>query len=373
MKSFSERNPLIIGVIGAVVIVGDRAGRAELAEAAVPQPGPQLLRLLRRRRRVVHRRRRGSVGLPGGQGVQHRTRRSAVLVTFRIDKAMCTWASAPRPRSRPRACWAPRCLTSSPAVTDPLVGTDPDRSHHVALPIAGRTRRSDHHDQRSEHRPAVGFARHDGANLRQHPAGSAGNAVAGVARFAQTLNERTRSCATCWPTRPRPPDVLAKRTDQIVRPGAAHQLPAGRELQDPERSHWIRSGATSPRCHSNSRHSSPRTAQTLKPALDKLNGVLTIVDDRKAALQDWPSSDSNTYAMSLGESVSSGPFFKAYLVNLLPGQFVQPFIDAAFSDLGARPGHAAAVRSAPILRSASPARRRCRCRIRAPARAASRI
>ena len=45
----------------------------------------------------------------------------------------------------------------------------------------------------------------------------------------------------------------------------------------------------------------------------------------------------NAYAMSLGESVSSGPFFKAYIANLLPGQFVQPFIDAAFSDLGLDP------------------------------------
>ena len=41
--------------------------------------------------------------------------------------------------------------------------------------------------------------------------------------------------------------------------------------------------------------------------------------------------------MSLGEAVASGPFFKAYLANLLPGQFVQPFIDAAFSDLGLDP------------------------------------
>ena len=41
--------------------------------------------------------------------------------------------------------------------------------------------------------------------------------------------------------------------------------------------------------------------------------------------------------MSLGESVSSGPFFKAYVVNLFPGQFVQPFVDAAFSDLGLDP------------------------------------
>jgi phospholipid/cholesterol/gamma-HCH transport system substrate-binding protein len=45
----------------------------------------------------------------------------------------------------------------------------------------------------------------------------------------------------------------------------------------------------------------------------------------------------NSYAMSFGETLSSGPFFKAYLANLLPGQFVQPFIDAAFSDLGVDP------------------------------------
>ena len=41
--------------------------------------------------------------------------------------------------------------------------------------------------------------------------------------------------------------------------------------------------------------------------------------------------------MSLGESVGSGPFFKAILANVLPGQFIQPFVDAAFSDLGLDP------------------------------------
>ena len=45
----------------------------------------------------------------------------------------------------------------------------------------------------------------------------------------------------------------------------------------------------------------------------------------------------NNYAMAMGETVASGPFFKAYVVNLLPGQFVQPFVDAAFSDLGLDP------------------------------------
>lgn len=74
----------------------------------------------------------------------------------------------------------------------------------------------------------------------------------------------------------------------------------------------------------------------LKPALDKLNGVLTIVDNRKDRVLT-AIKKLNTYALGLGEAVASGPFFKAYIVNLLPGQFVQPFIDAAFSDLGLDP------------------------------------
>ena len=76
--------------------------------------------------------------------------------------------------------------------------------------------------------------------------------------------------------------------------------------------------------------------QTLKPTLDRLNGVLTIIDNRKTQVQQSIKGLS-TYAMSLGESLASGPFFKSYLANLVPGQFAQPFIDAAFSDLGLDP------------------------------------
>jgi phospholipid/cholesterol/gamma-HCH transport system substrate-binding protein len=76
--------------------------------------------------------------------------------------------------------------------------------------------------------------------------------------------------------------------------------------------------------------------QTLKPSLDKLNGALAIVENRKSEVQK-AINGFNDYALSLGESVGSGPFFKAYIANLMPGQFVQPFIDAAFSDLGLDP------------------------------------
>jgi len=76
--------------------------------------------------------------------------------------------------------------------------------------------------------------------------------------------------------------------------------------------------------------------QTLRPALDKLDQLLTIVDDRKDRIRS-AIKGLNQYAMSSGESMAAGPFFKFYVANLLPGQFIQPFVDAAFSDLGLDP------------------------------------
>ncbi|MFI2837632.1 MCE family protein [Mycolicibacterium sp. PDY-3] len=76
--------------------------------------------------------------------------------------------------------------------------------------------------------------------------------------------------------------------------------------------------------------------ESFTPTLDRLNGVLAIIDNRRERLQDAVKR-LNSYAMALGESVSGGPFFKGFVVNLPPGQYIQPFIDAAFSDLGLDP------------------------------------
>src|SRR5439155_22158067 len=75
---------------------------------------------------------------------------------------------------------------------------------------------------------------------------------------------------------------------------------------------------------------------TLRPALEKLNGVLATVDGRKEQVQKALKLASN-YVLHLGEAVGSGPFIKSYITNLLPGQFLQPFVDSAFSDLGLDP------------------------------------
>jgi phospholipid/cholesterol/gamma-HCH transport system substrate-binding protein len=64
---------------------------------------------------------------------------------------------------------------------------------------------------------------------------------------------------------------------------------------------------------------------TLKPALHQLDGVIKVLQANRQNLSDSIKGLS-VYATGLGEVVSSGPFFTAYLQNLLPGNLVPPAI-----------------------------------------------
>jgi phospholipid/cholesterol/gamma-HCH transport system substrate-binding protein len=159
-------------------------------------------------------------------------------------------------------------------------------------------------------------------------------AVQGVARFAQTLDSRDAQLRSLLDNAAKATGVLAKRTDQVV--GLVRDTNA---LLVQLRSQSAALDQITVNISAVSRQLKGligENRQQLQPALDKLNGVLTIVDNRKERIQQAVKG-LNTYAMSLGESLASGPFFNAYVVNVLPGQFLQPFISSAFSDLGLDP------------------------------------
>ncbi len=160
------------------------------------------------------------------------------------------------------------------------------------------------------------------------------NAVRGVARFAQTLNERDAELRNLLNNAAEATGVLAHRSDQVVRliTDTNALLAQVRTQSAAVNQIWVSMSSAAQQLKA----FIAENRQQLRPALDKLNGVLAIVDNRKHRLQEAVKL-LNKYAMSLGESLSSGPFFKAYVANLLPGQFVQPFVDAAFSDLGLDP------------------------------------
>ncbi|KMV17516.1 MCE family protein [Mycobacterium heckeshornense] len=159
-------------------------------------------------------------------------------------------------------------------------------------------------------------------------------AVQGVARLSETLDERDRQLRNLLSNANKATKVLAQRSDEVVK--LVTNTNALLTQLKSERSALDRIAINLSAAAQQLKGFIAENRETLKPALDKLNGVLTIVDNRKEQIQK-AIKGLNGYALGLGEAVASGPFFKAYIVNLLPGQFVQPFIDAAFSDLGLDP------------------------------------
>jgi phospholipid/cholesterol/gamma-HCH transport system substrate-binding protein len=154
-------------------------------------------------------------------------------------------------------------------------------------------------------------------------------AVQGVSRFADTIDARDEQLRSLLSNVSKVSGVLAQRSDQIVslikdtnallvqlrtQSAALDQISGNISAVSQQLRGFI-----------------AENRQAFKPALDKLNGVLTIVDNRKAKVQE-SIKRLNAYAMSLGESVSTGPFFSGAVANLPPGQFIQPFMPSQRSD-----------------------------------------
>ncbi|KKO60828.1 MCE family protein [Mycolicibacter arupensis] len=159
-------------------------------------------------------------------------------------------------------------------------------------------------------------------------------ALQGVARFSDTLDKRDASLRQLLSNANNVTGVLAQRSEQIAGLVANSNALLSELLSQRNSVDALMTNLTSV-----SRQISALVEENhrqLKPAVDKLNGVLEILDNRRAELQRTLYL-FRRYAMSFGEVLGSGPFFKASVVNLIPGQLAQPAIEAAFSDLGLDP------------------------------------
>ncbi|QEN16383.1 MCE family protein [Mycolicibacterium sp. ELW1] len=332
MKAFSERNPVVLGAIGLVMVVGTvtvaleykhlpfvnstQTFSAYFAEAGGLQPGAPVHVLGLREGEV------NSVELDGAR----------VRVTFDVGSDVHL-GDRTEAAIKTKSLLGAKFLEITPRGEGPLSAAIPvDRTTApYQLPDAlgdlsatisdlNTTQVSDALDTLShtfEGTPA---------NLRL--------AIDGVARFSKTLNDRDTQLRNLLANAKKTTAVLAERSDQVV------NLIANTDaLLAQLRTQSVALEQISRNISAFARQLSGFIADNrahLHPALDKLNGVLSIVDNRKDRVQQ-AIKYLNQYALSLGESVASGPFFKAYVANLLPGQFVQPFVDAAFSDLGLDP------------------------------------
>jgi phospholipid/cholesterol/gamma-HCH transport system substrate-binding protein len=332
MKSFAERNPFIIGAIGSSLVAGvvalalnydklplvnsERHYSAYFAEAGGLRSGAPVQVAGFRIGQV------SSVKLDGAQ----------VLVAFDVDKSVHLGERS-EANIRTKTLLGAKVLQVTPrgggelSAPIPLERTRspyqlPDALGDLSTTITGLNTN------------AVSDALATISQTFQDTPPDLKAAVDGVARFSQTLDTRDQQLRNLLANANKATTVLSERADQVAGLVAdTNALLA--QLQTQSAALDQISGSLSAFAKQLSGFIGDNRAQ-LRPALDKLNGVLTIVDDRKERIQQAIKS-LNSYAMSLGEAVASGPFFKAYLANLLPGQFVQPFVDAAFSDLGLDP------------------------------------
>ncbi len=150
-------------------------------------------------------------------------------------------------------------------------------------------------------------------------------ALQGVARFSETLNGRDAQLRSLLGNANKVSGVLGRRSQQIASLVVDSNALLAALLNERDSLDALMNNLTAVSHQISGLVNDNRTQ--LKPALDKLNGVLEILDNRKQDLQATLPK-LKRYAMSFGEVLGSGPFFKAYVANLIPGQISGPTIDA---------------------------------------------
>jgi phospholipid/cholesterol/gamma-HCH transport system substrate-binding protein len=332
MKSFSERNPIVVGGIGiaitAALIVGgleyhqlpflDQRTEysAYFAEAGGLAPGNDVQ----------------VSGFTVGAVSSVKLDGQRVLVTFKVDDDVHL-GDRTEAAVKTKSLLGSRLLSINPQGSGTLTGpialerTTPSYQLSDALGDLSTTIDGLDTDElsRSLDTLATTFA-NTPASLQV--------AVQGLGRFSEVLATRDGQLRELLANANKVTGVLAKRTDQVVSlVNDTNALLA--ELRTESAAVDQVSGNLSSLAQQLSGLIKDNKQQ-IGPALQKLNGVLAILSNRKDQLQE-SIKRLVPYATSLGESVSTGPWFNAIVANLLPGQFLQPSIDAAFSDLGLDP------------------------------------
>jgi phospholipid/cholesterol/gamma-HCH transport system substrate-binding protein len=331
-KSFSERNPLVLGAVGILLTLG-------LVAAAL---GNQKLPFVNSK--VTHTAYFADAGglfdgalvqvsgYPVGKVTSIDLDDTGVLVSFTVPRNINLGQST-RAAIRTKGLLGTKELDVMPAGEGQLTGAIPmDRTQSPyqlpdALGDLATTISGVNTGQLSDSLAALAQTFADTPpQLR--------SAVKGFARFADTLNTRDAQLRTLLDNAAKATGVLAARTDRIV--GLVRDTNALLAALRNQSAALDEITGNISAVSGQLKQFISANREQLKPTLDKLNDVLAVVDSRKEQIQQ-AIKGLNNYAMAMGETVASGPFFKAYVVNLLPGQFVQPFVDAAFSDLGLDP------------------------------------
>jgi len=332
MKSFAERNPIVVGLVGIGVVTAGVVAALEYDKLPFINQGDRYSAYFSE-----------AAGLSAGAPVQVAGFRLGqvsevsldgprVLVKFTVDKSI-RLGDRTEAAIKTKTLLGARMLAVTPRGDGQLSGPIP--TERTTAPYQLPTALGDLSATISGlDTGQLNTALTTLAQTFQSTPGDIKVAIEGLARFSKTLNTRDEQLRALLANANKVTGVLGRRADELV-----ILVQDTNTLLAQLRTQSAAIDKISGNISALSRQLSGLVADNkaqLRPALDKLNGVLTMLDNHKEKLQQSLKL-ANGFALSLGESVSAGPFFKAYIANLPPGQLIQPFVDAAFTDLGLDP------------------------------------
>ncbi|MEU0497049.1 virulence factor Mce family protein [Mycobacterium sp. NPDC006124] len=158
-------------------------------------------------------------------------------------------------------------------------------------------------------------------------------ALDGVSRFSDTIGKRDEDIRQLLANANKIAGVLGSRSGQIneLLVNANTLLAAVNERSDAVNQLLERVAAFSTQVTGFIKDN-----PNLNRVLTQLQTISDVLVARKYDLMDTLTS-LGKFTASLGEAIASGPFFKVMLVNLLPYQILQPWVDAAFKKRGIDP------------------------------------
>ena len=332
MKRFSERNPLVIGAVGVCLsaavtlgavsppnlpfLSGQRGGKAYFAEAGGLLVGAPVQ----------------VCGLEVGKVTGIALDGARVVVSFDIESDV-RLGDRTEAAIKTKSLLGAKLLSVTPRGDGSLDGAIPlerTTSPYQLPEVLGELSRTISGIDTQQVSASLSVLSETFADTPQ----GVREAVKGAARLAETIDRRDTQLRSLLANANKVTAVFGKHSQQIASL-IANTNAVLVELRTQSDALGQLSGNISGLSRQLVGLVSDNLAQ-MKTALDKLNRVLAVLDNRKQRIQESIKL-FNQFAMSLGEAASSGPFLKAYFANLLPGQFLQPFIDAAFSDLGLDP------------------------------------
>ena len=158
-------------------------------------------------------------------------------------------------------------------------------------------------------------------------------ALDGVARFSDTIGKRDTEFKLLLAQANKVAGVLGNRSEQINRLLVnAQTLLAAVNARGQAIDYLLQNISAVSRQFAGFIDDNPN----LNNVLTQLNTISDVLVKHRQDFADAITIASK-FMGGLSESIASGPYFKTLVVNLVPGQLMQPFVDAAFKKRGIDP------------------------------------